>query len=126
VQIARRYQCPPAVILAYGNGPGCPRRKRLWLEGERKLNGLADIPADFGFKKTDKTKSEILATIMVLTILSAAKKDRLKGIFFTHEPGLDIPQCGQVGSSTLISLLQLGQRSDVRFVVAIVNVNHQP
>ena len=106
-----------------GMDPVAPRRKRLWLEGERKVKGLADIPADFGLRAIDKMKSETLAIIRVLTIVSGPKKERLKGMFFRKEPGLDIPQYGQLGSSELISLLQLGQRSDVLFVAVIVRIN---
>lgn len=56
---------------------------------------------------------------MVLMSWSVPRNARVNALFFHHDPGRAIPQCGQRDSSALISFLQFGQRIELLWLLGM-------
>jgi hypothetical protein len=95
-------------------------RNSILFDGARNRNGFAEVESAELLSKTEITNRTAF-TIMINRIKLCASKDkRFSTVVFHHEPGREIPQYGQSGSSMLMSFLQLGQRMERREEFCII------
>jgi len=87
---------------------------RILFDGARKRSGFAEVEIPELLSKTEITKKIAFIIMIALIMLCASKDKRFITVVFHHEPGREIPQYGQSGSSMLMSFLQLGQRMERR------------
>ena len=94
-----------------GTVPVAPNSKRLRLSGANRDSGFMEKPGRPGLNKIVRKYMAMFAIIIDRTGSSNFRRFiRL----LNHEPGREIPQYGQIGSSLLMSFRQLGQRIDLR------------
>ena len=103
-----------------GTVPVAPSSKRILLSGESSENGFNDKLRNRGLRTRDVMNIPMLRKMMFFRSCSGLKKPRVTRLVFHQDPGLDNPQCGQRGSSELISLRQFGQRIERLWSVMII------
>ncbi|BHH82126.1 hypothetical protein LA52FAK_04150 [Desulforhopalus sp. 52FAK] len=94
---------------------------KLWLLGERKLNGLKLNPVLVGVRITETKKSITLSVMRRVVSWSASPRLLVSALFFSLDEGFFSPQKGQFVTEPEISLRQFGQRSE--FLVVEVAIS---
>jgi hypothetical protein len=102
-----------------GRVPVAPRSNRILFDGARKRSGFAEVESTELLRKTEMIKKTAFTIMIDLIMLYASKARKFSTVVFHHDPGREIPQYGQSGSSMLMSFLQLGQRIERRAEVFI-------
>jgi hypothetical protein len=87
---------------------------RILFDGARKRSGFAEVESPELLSKTEIAKKTAFTIMIDLIMFCASKDKRCSTVVFHHEPGREMPQYGQSGSSMLMSFLQLGQRMERR------------
>jgi len=91
-----------------------PNNSSIGPEGDRKVSGCGDKPADLGSNKMERRYIPTLIEMINLTNFFGSRNLRVQTLFFHNEAGLATLQYGHLDSDALISFLQLGQRMDCR------------
>ena len=100
--------------------PVAPRTNRILFDGARKRSGFPEVESPELLSKTEIAKKTAFTIMIDLIMFCASKDKRFSMVVFHHEPGREMPQYGQSGSSMLMSLRQLGQRMERRTEFCII------